>query len=184
MSRILTLFLVLHWAVAFSILAALVLMSGEGALLAGFGLLADLSGSNAEILSSVAVRAAVGFGLAVCALLFWWAASVSMFSPGPKASANDETLKVAFAAASGMMTAILILGTIAGAYRLFPAIAAHFTALIASYLVARSEQQPGTQLFASNDQRVSVRMRAMHASQTDRVARFVTKRDSKRSFDR
>ena len=183
MSRILTLFLVLHWAVAFSLLAALVLMSGEGALLAGFGVLADLSGSDAAILSSIVVRAAVGFGLAVCALLFWWA-SVSMFSPGPKASANDETLKVAFAAASGMMTAILILGTIAGAYRLFPAIAAHFAALIASYLVARSEQQPGTQLFASNDQRAAVRMRAMRASQTDRVARFVTKRDSKRSFDR
>jgi hypothetical protein len=183
MSRILTLFLVLHWAVAFSLLAALVIMSGEGTLLTGFGALSNLTGPGSEMLSGMAVRGAVGFGFSVCALLFWWS-FVSVGLAAHYQRSGDDTLKVAFAAATVTMTAILVLGTFKGASGLFPTVAAHFAALIASYLATRMDQQPASQLVANNDHRVAVRVKAMQASHSARMARFVTNRQSTRSFDR
>jgi hypothetical protein len=181
MSRLLTLFLVLHWAVAFSLLAGLVLMSGDDGLAAGLRAHAYVEGG--ALFDSAIVTGAIGFGSAICALLFWWA-FLSLLSSESLGAPEDDVVKLAYVGACGLVTAILVIGSLEGAHGLYAAIAAHLAALVASYLVIRTELSAPRYLIASNDHRVAVRAIAMDASHAARVQKFVKSKDVKRSFDR
>ena len=184
MSRILTLFLILHWAAVFSLLAALAVFGGDGADGFSFFGVPMSAGGDIYVASVPVLRAAATLGLAVCAVLFWWS-FVTMFVGGEGQSAADEVLRVAFAAASGLMTLMLVAGAIKAPSGLFAAMAAHFAALIASYLAIRAEQQLGEQAGKSEEElRLAARVRAIDASQTARLSRFVATHDGRRSFDR
>ena len=181
MSRLLTLFLVLHWAVAFSLLTGLVLMAGDGGLLTGLRAVAYVDGGT--LFDSALVTGAIGFGSAICALLFWWA-FLSLLSSESFGAPLDDIVKLAYVGACSLVTVILVIGSLEGAHGLYPAIAAHLAALIASYLVIRAELSAPRNLIASNDHRVAVRAIAMDASHAARMQKFVKSKDVKRSFDR
>jgi hypothetical protein len=184
MSRILTLFLILHWAAVFSLLAALAVFGGDGGAdgFSFFGVPMS-AGGDVYIASVPVLRAAVTLGFAFCAVLFWWA-FVTLFVSSD-GQAGDEVLRMAFAAASGLMTLMLVVGAVKAPAGLFAAMAAHFAALIASYLAIRGEQQLGEQVDKSEDElRLAARVRAIDASQTARLSRFVATHDGRRSFDR
>lgn len=181
MSRLLTLFLVLHWAVAFSLLTGLALTSDQGGLLVGLQALAHVKGG--PMLSSALLNGVMGFGFGICALLFWWA-FLSLFSSEALGGALENILKLAYAVACGMVTVVLVVGAIDGAQGLYVAVAAHLAALIGSYLVIRAELSAPRHLIANNDQRIAVRAIAMNASHAARMQKFVKTTDVKRSFDR
>lgn len=185
MSRILTLFLILHWAAVFSLLAALAVFGGDGGAdsFSFFGVPMS-AGGDVYVASVPVLRAAVTLGFAFCAVLFWWA-FVTLFVSGEGQPAGDEVLRMAFATASGLMTLMLLVGALKAPAGLFSAMAAHFAALIASYLAIRGEQQLGEQAGKSEDElRLAARVRAIDASQTARLSRFVVTHDGRRSFDR
>ncbi len=184
MSRILTLFLILHWAAVFSLLAALAVFGGDGADSFSFFGVPMSAGGDVYVASVPVLRAAVALGFAFCAVLFWWA-FVTLFVSGEGQPAGEEVLRMAFAAACGLMTLMLVVGAIKAPAGLFSAMAAHFAALIASYLAIRGEQQLGEQASKGEDElKLAARVRAIDASQTARLSRFVATHDGRRSFDR
>ncbi|MDQ6438135.1 hypothetical protein RB623_29125 [Mesorhizobium sp. LHD-90] len=186
MPRILTLFLVLHWAVLFSLLAGLAVFGGKGSpdSLTFFGI--DMSGAEIVVVSVPLMKAALSFGFAICSVLFWWA-FVTFFVSSENRGAADEVLRMAFAAASGLMTMMLLVGMVKATPGLLPAMAAHFAALIASYVAIRSEQRlepEKAQVLTQEQTRLAARVRAIDASKTVRLSRFVPAHDGSRSFDR
>jgi hypothetical protein len=185
MPRLLTLFLVFHWAVLFSLLAGLAVFGGQDGAANGltfFGI--DMSGQDFFIVSVPVMKAAVSFGFAICSVLFWWAFVAFLVSPGNRV-AGEEVLRMAFAAASGLMTLMLVVGAIKATAGLFPAMAAHFAALIASYVAIRAEQQLNPEPEADGEEvRLAARVKAIDASQTARLSRFVATFEGQRSFDR
>lgn len=183
MTRILTLFLVLHWAVVFSLLAALAVFSGGDNLdsLSFFGI--NMSGQDLVVASVPLLKAVVTFGFAICAVLFWWAL-VALFFQTQDTSAGEEVMRMAFAAASGLMTIALLVGAIKASPGLFPAMAAHFAALLASYVAIRVERQVGAEEATREEVRHAAHIKAVDASQTARLKRFVATHDGRRSFDR
>ncbi|MEQ1952635.1 hypothetical protein [Mesorhizobium sp. CN2-181] len=182
MPRLLTLFLVLHWAVLFSLLAGLAVFGGDGGGLTFLGI--DMSGQDIFLASVPVMKATVSFGFAICSVLFWWAFVTFFVSPGNRV-AGDEVLRMAFSTASGLMTLMLVVGTIKATAGLFPAMAAHFAALIASYVAIRAERQLDPhQAVDGGEARLAARVKAIDASRTARLSRFVTAYDGQRSFDR
>ncbi|PSJ61830.1 hypothetical protein [Kumtagia ephedrae] len=184
MARILTFFLVVHWAVVFSLLATLSVLGSDGGGLRFFGI--DLPGADYLVVSVPVVAASVAMGFATCAVLFWWAL-VALFAGNDDGTIGEEVLRVAFAAAAGLMTLLLVVGTFRSSAGLFPAMAAHFAALIASYVAIRSEQQSAVQraeALVDERLRLAARARAIGASQTVKLSRFAGAHDGQRSFER
>lgn len=172
MPRILTLFLMLHWATAFSVLAAMSMLDGSGAdALAAFGIqlaLDDLQGAH-----RLALQAAVGFGFAICAVLFWWSFATMLLSLRQDTAQSDDVLRTAFSAAAFLMTIVLIAGAAGNAAHLLQVVATHVAALIASYVAVRSEWRDlPLKAKASDEQlRLAARVKVLHASQVATLGR-------------
>ncbi|MBS3651377.1 hypothetical protein KEU06_22435 [Pseudaminobacter sp. 19-2017] len=177
MSRILTLFLLLHWAAVFSLLAGLALFGDEGGLSSGFSFFgAILSGADHLLAGFPALKAAVAFGFAICAVLFWWSLVTALLG---SAAVADEVLRLAFAGACCLMTVMLIIGSLKAPSGVFGAMAAHFAALIASFAAIGTGQKLGERRSAK-----AARVRGHDASQTARLYRFVASFDGGRSAER
>lgn len=140
MARILTLFLTLHWTAAFALLAA-VSVSGAGEGLPA----ATLFGIAISEVSPLSpgdplLSAGLALGFAFVSALFLWAFLTILMSHADMAVDRDETTRLAFGTATGMLTVLLVasaLGTVTGH---FAAVALQLAALLASYMAIHAEQ--------------------------------------------
>ncbi len=175
MPRILTLFLVLHWATVFSLLAALSILDAGGAEgLNAFGI--RVAVGDMQDAHRLALRAAIGFGFTTCAVLFWWSLATMALSLGHEATQGDEVLRVAFSASAFLITLILIVAAVVHADHFMPVIATHVAALIASYVAIRDERdsRPPREKPSEEQVRLAARVKALDASQIATLGRFAS----------
>lgn len=178
MPRILTHFLVFHWAVVLSLLAGVIVFGGNLPDVAGlhiFGL--DSADGRLAMMALPGARALISGAFALCAIFFWWALCAGLLPSIADDRAADDVLRLAFAATAALITALLAIGTIAGVEGLFSAMAAHFAALAASFVAIRSEHLPRPSV-KDEDLRNAARVKAAGASATVGLAQFTPRRDA------
>ena len=158
MPRILTVLLHLHWAVAFSALAFLSLAGGERGAADAFAALGfSIPGqATAGFMASGIVSA----GFALCALLFWWALAAAVLSA--QEDEPDQVTMVAFAAAVGLMSVLLVIGIAARAQGILPGISIQLGALLASFIAIGAAQRSGATTVTAG--RLAARALAVDAS--------------------
>jgi hypothetical protein len=182
MSRILTLFLLLHWAAVFSLLAGLALFGREGGASSGFSFFGVVLPGPGHVLASFPALKAAAFGFSICAALFWWSLVTALLG---SAAVADEVLRLAFAGACCLMTVMLIVGSLTAPSGVLGAMAAHFAALIASFVAIGTEQTFSERRSAKfiEEPGPAPRVKDHDASQTARLYRFVPSFDGGRSAE-
>lgn len=183
MSRVLRLSLVAHWAVMFSLLTVLAIVDRQALNgLAVFGV--DFSSGDYLVAAVPVLATGIALAFAICATLFWWA-FVTLFATSEDWPSGDVT-RIAFSAAFCLMTLLLLIGAVRAAAGLFPAMAAYFAALSASYLAIRMEQQAATSGGATDEDpfRLAARAKAIGASRMVALSRLTDGNDGRRSPDR
>jgi hypothetical protein len=177
MPHILTSFLAFHWALAFALLAVVCVMGGDGGAVAALDLLGvSLSHSNLE--GGVAPKL-LSLAFTIGSVLFAWAFLTAFFSD-EAVEGNDDVMRMAFGSAGGVLSLVLICGTAQGAAGVFPVVAAHLAALLASYLAIRAENWsvsisgvPG-----EADIRAAARIMALGAAHGSMLARLSGRPDA------
>lgn len=175
MARLLSLFLLFHWAAVFTLLAALSVFGGESgadASFAFFGLVLPswhLGPVAAPVVTGLSTAA-----FALCGLLFWWALMTDLGTSVTRSRDVDEILVIAFAGATALLTLIMIIGAFNGAGGLLPVMATHFAALISSYVALSTERtEPAKPVLTEQEElRRAARIHALDASQTALLPRF------------
>jgi hypothetical protein len=175
MPRALTTLLTFHWAAAFALLSMACVMGGSGAAqalsmlgLAQTGLL-DGGSAAATLLSPAA---------AVCAVLFFWAFVTSVLGD-PEAEGSD-VVAIAFASAALLVCLLMICGSVTFVAGLYPAVAVHLAALLASYLAIQAERFAAVRSAApgENDIRAAARVMALGAAHVSMLSRLSGRADS------
>lgn len=177
MPHILTSFLAFHWALAFALLAIVCVMGGDGGAVAALDLLGvSLSHSN---LDGGVVPALLSLAFTVGSVLFAWAFLTAFFSD-QMVEGNDDVMRMAFGAAGGVLSLVLICGTTQGATGLFPVVAAHLAALLASYLAIRAESWSSSMsgVPGEEDFRAAARVMALGAAHSSMLARLSGRPDA------
>lgn len=173
MPRILTLFLMLHWATVFTLLAAFSIADSAGLEgLRAFGV--DLAFDGFDGRKALVLQAVVSFAFTICAVLFWWSLATLVASLRHEMPQGEEVLRVAFSAAACLMTLILVAGALAGADHLLPVMATHVAALIASYVATQAElaKMPLEIQVSEEELRLAARVRVLDASKIASLVRF------------
>jgi hypothetical protein len=178
MPRVLTSFLTFHWAAAFALLAMACVMGGDGGAeraLAMLGLaqsgLFDPAYGSASMLLPLAS--------AICAVLFFWAFAICMFSD-PDAEGDGDVLRMAFASAALLISLLMVYGSVNFVAGLYPAIAVHLAALLASYLAIQAERL-AAMMSASPSQgdiRAAARLMALGAAHISTLSRLSGRADA------
>lgn len=179
MLRLLTLFLILHWAAVFSLLAVTAVSGGLDGVADGlsfFGL--ELPAESLALNLAPFVAAVMAIGFCICAVLFWWAFATSLLSAEVASGDGDDILRMAFTGASALMTAVLVLGVASGTAGIFPVMATHFAALMASLVAIRTEQgRLATVLSRDAELRLAARVKALDASRRVGMPRLAIRND-------
>jgi hypothetical protein len=186
MSRLLSKILILHWAVVFTLLAALVVIGGGGGAADGLRFV-GISGVNLAVGDAVmpAVTAIFGVCFAFCALLFWWALASVALSGSDERDGEGDVVRVAFAAAAAVLTIILVIGAVQLYQGLFPLMAAHLAAMVASYVAICAERDGRAKVPTEEGaMQLAARVRALDATRTATISIRGDRRDGSRSFER
>jgi hypothetical protein len=179
MPRILTVLLLLHWAIAFSALAFLCMAGGDDGASSAFSALGiSLPGKT---VSGSAGAAFVSISFALCALLFWWALAGAALASSAETE-TDEISIVAFAAAAALMTILLVVGVAARANGVLPGIAIELCALLASFVAIGAAQRSGATTVTAG--RLAARALAVDASRLASPLWLAFRDDDSRSRDR
>lgn len=178
MFRLLTIAVVFHWSVTFSMIAFMCVLAGSGGAaqaltLVGIG---ESLGPSAGWPLSIPLAALAAILFSVCALLFWWA-FVAAIVGEEKVQAPIDILSLAFAASLVTLSAIFLYGAAQGLNRLFPTIAIHVGALLVSYVAINAESVLSMRSRQAHDtgERLALKQRARRASQIVSLARFSAK---------
>jgi hypothetical protein len=178
MPRVLTSFLTFHWAAAFALFAMACVMGGDGGAaraLAMLGLtesgLPDFANGSASMLLPLAS--------AICGMLFFWAFATCMFSD-TDAEGDGDVLRMAFASAALLISLLMICGSVNFVAGLYPAVAVHLAALLASYLAIQAERL-AAMMSASPSQgdiRAAARLMALGAAHISTLSRLSGRTDA------
>lgn len=140
MRHILTSFLALHWAIVFALLA-LICIDGNRGVAAALGVLGATVERNRFVdLDNIVVVAPLATALLVVAVLFFWALVENLINDRTSAGA-DSVARIAFIAASGVLSMIVIGGAAQGINGLLMVVAVQLAALLASYVAMMAEQR-------------------------------------------
>lgn len=185
MPRLLTHFLVFHWAVVFTLLAGLTALGGDLAGITGVNVfLADTADSRLALLSLPGGRALVGCAFALCAVFFWWALVTALICASDEEQQGEAVLRLAFTSAACLVTLLLVVGTLAEVDGLFSVVATHLAALVASFVAIRTEQQNRETVQdplksrQNEELRLAARVKAVDASTVVGLAKFTARRDA------
>lgn len=173
MLRILTPFVILHWAVMFSLLAFLCLLAGDDGVTRAFGFMGLSFGDHTAMrMLGASETSILALALAVCGVLFWWALLETLLGAGDVAQRGNQVLDTAFSGAVGTLTIVSFLGAAHGVAGLLPAIAVQLCALLVSYCAVALT---GHRVLATGADRAlveDVRKRAGEASHAASLVRF------------
>ncbi len=178
MPRVLTSFLTFHWAAAFALLAMACVMGGEGGAAHALAIL-GLAGSGLLDPALFPVSAFLPLASAVCAVLFFWAFVTSMFSD-PEEEGGGDVVRMAFASAALLISLLMICGSVNVLAGVYPAVAVHMAALLASYLTIQAERL-SVIMSASpseNDIRAAARIMALGAAHSSMLSRLSGRADA------
>jgi hypothetical protein len=174
MSRILTLFVCLHWAVVFSALTLLAGLHGGKnfvAVLAAIGI--QFSVDAMVVPPALCALLAIGFGIVAC--LFLWTLVTSFLDRRAEGSEADEVAGLAFAGAVAVFTFVFLgCAVTAEAIGLYRSMALEIGALLASYLAICAERRMVVAAVAKpgNPAGAAARAMALHAAHDSLLARL------------
>lgn len=132
MLRVLTPFVILHFAALFSLLAFLCVLAGDDGVSRAFRFMGLIYGENTAIrILGVSEASVLALAFAVCAVLFWWALLETLAGDG--AQRANQALDLAFSGAVATLTVVSLLGAAHDVAGLVPAIGIHLAALLVSY---------------------------------------------------
>lgn len=171
MRHLLTSFLALHWAVVFALLAFICIDGSRGPQVALSVLGAPVLDAGAMRLDSAFVVAPLATGLLVVAVTFCWAFVEALVNGSPAA---DGTIRIAFITAAGMLSVVLVGGSVQGITGLFPAVSVNLAALLTSYLAICAERWSTSRSGVPDREEIRVGARAMarEAAHGSRLARI------------
>ncbi len=140
MRHLLGSFLTFHWAAAFALLAMACVFGSAGGASNALDILGiALPDENAVTVgSSSSVFLSVTFAL-VAALFLWAFLTLFLCEPSDQGD-PDAVTRVAFAAAAGVLSLMLVLGVMRADAGIFPVIAAVLAAITTSYLAIQAER--------------------------------------------
>jgi hypothetical protein len=143
MSRILTIFIALHWTVVFAALTALAGMNGGenfAAVLAAIGSAFPVASLPAPASAALCAMLAVGFGIVTA--LFLWMFVTGLLDRRGQGSEADEVAGLAFGSAIAVLTLLFIgCASMPAASGFYHALAIELAALLASYLAVCAERR-------------------------------------------
>jgi hypothetical protein len=175
MPRVLTSFLTFHWAAAFALLSMACVMGGNGGAAQALGMLGLAEG---DLLAHASATPLLSLASAVCAMLFFWAFAASVL--GDPAAEGGEVAGMAFASAALLISLLMICGSVNVVAGLYPAVAVHLAALLASYLAIQAERLAAV-ISASpgeNDIRAAARIMALGAAHVSMLSRLSGRTDA------
>ncbi len=134
MFRVLTPFVILHWAALFSLLAFLCVLAGDDGVERAFWFMGLTSASQTvpRVLGS-SETTLLALAFSVCAVLFWWALLETLAGVGDVPHHANHVLDMAFSGAVATLTVVSFVGAAHGVEGLLPAIAIQLSALLVSY---------------------------------------------------
>jgi len=174
MRHLLTPFLALYWAVVFALLAYICLDGSRGVASALGGLGVPLQSGRFPGLDHVAVVAPLSISLLIVAVLFCWAFVETLLNVATGPDAGEAVVRIAFASASFLLSAILIGGATQGINGLFMVVAIQMTALLASYVAVLAERRAwlAAPLRYRDDARLAASRMAVGAAHSSLLSRI------------
>lgn len=172
MRHLLTTILTFHWTAVFGLLAIGAMLDGDAgvaSVLSMMGVGYAETAEHAPVLSML-----LSFGLAVVTVLFFWGLLTGAFARQPDDGETMEVLRLAFAGAALLLTAVVLLGALQDVSGLFPVTAAHLAALLVSYLAICAERWAAALSTApgQEDIRAAARVMALGAAHSTMLARL------------
>jgi hypothetical protein len=182
MRHLLSSFLALHWAVAFSLLAFLCIDGSRGAAVA-LGML-GASSENAQFAQpgNAAMVASLATAFLVVAMLFCWAFVELFVDDESRPEGADNVIRIAFVAAAAVLSLILVGGAMQGIDGLFTVVAVHLAALLTCYMAILAERWSASVGARSDDEariRIAVLSMAQGAAHNSMLARISGRGDAK-----
>lgn len=178
MPRALTSFLTFHWAAAFALLAMACVMGGDGGAERALTMLGLTESSPLDPANGSAAML-LPLAAAICAMLFFWAFATSMFSD-PEGEDDSDVMRMAFASASLLISLLMICGSLNFVAGLYPTVAVHLAALLATYLAIQAERL-SAMVSASPSQgdiRAAARLMALGAAHVSTLSRLSGRADA------
>lgn len=176
MRHLLSSFLALHWAIVFALLAFVCIDRSRGVAAALSVLGGSLHGQAADV-DNVMLVAPLATALLVVAMLFCWTL-VETVANGA-GTAGGGVARIAFIGACGVLSLMLVGGTVQGVKDLFLIVSVQLAALLASYMAMQTEQraaEPAT-VAANRDIRSVARAMARGAAHTSTLSRISGRTD-------
>lgn len=168
-------FLALYWAIVFALLAFVCIDRGRGVAAALSALGGSLPGEAAGI-DNVILVAPLATALLVVAMLFCWTL-VETVTNG--AGTAGGVTRIAFVGACGVLSLMVVGGTVQGVKDLFLIVSVQLAALLSSYMAMQTEQravEPAT-LVANREIRSVARAMARGAAHTSMLSRISGRTD-------
>ena len=166
MRHVLTSFLALHWMAIFALLAAVAVLGADGGMPEVFF---DLVGESAMWTSAV-----FSIGFCIVAVLFLWVFITASFGDGVVSAETEEVARLAFGAAVGSLTLLLLIRAAESAAPLFAEVAMLVAALLTSYLAIFAERWSTliSTLPSRDDIRDAAKVMAAGAAYNSMLSRF------------
>lgn len=180
MRHVLSSVLALHWAVVFALLAY-ICMDGSRGIATALGVLGlSVKANGLPELENVAVLAPLSIALLTVAVLFCWAFVETLLNAAARPDAGESVARIAFIAASLLLSLILIGGVAQGINGLFMIVAIQMTALLASYVAVLAERRSNfaAMHLPEGDVRAAARM-AMSAAHSSLLSRISGRPENK-----
>ena len=168
-------FLALHWAIVFALLA-FVCIDGNQGVTAALSMLGRSARGQDVGLDNVILVAPLATALLVVAMLFCWTL-VETIANGAGTAAG--VARIAFASACGVLSLMLVGGTVQGVEDLLLIVSVQLAALLVSYVAMHTEQraaEPAT-VAANRDIRSVARAMARGAAHTSMLSRISGRTD-------
>jgi hypothetical protein len=164
MRHLLGSFLTFHWAAAFALLAMACVFGNA----AGAEAALDMLGITVQQGSGVAGESFATSGVlsvvfALVATLFLWAFLTLFLGDPVERGDPDEVTRMAFAAAAGVLSLVLVLGAVQADAGVFPVIAAVLAAITTSYLAIQAERWAALLTYSPEEEDVQAIARSMAA---------------------
>src|SRR5262245_34865667 len=134
MRHILTLLIAFHWMAVFAFLAAVSALDPENGIYAALSLLGAAPTPDAFLSGGGLLATGLfSFAFAVASVLFLWTLATALFSEGFPYGDSERVARMAFGAAIGVFSLLLIAGMSRPVPGLFPVCAIAIAALLTSY---------------------------------------------------
>jgi hypothetical protein len=164
MRHILTLLIAFHWMAVFALLAMVSALNPEHGILAALSFLGAAPTPDAFFSGGgLLATGFFSFAFAVAGVLFLWTLATALFSEGFPYGDSERVARIAFSAAIGVFSLLLLCGVSPPIPGLFLTSAIAIAALLASYLAVFAERWAETILTAPSDADLRAAARVMAA---------------------